>query len=256
MLGALDAVRREADEYETPGTTEHFRRWHDFAEKNLFGIEINDEIARVAKMNMIIHDDGHTNVIGEDSLERLNQIRDRHTNQGFKAGTFDVIVTNPPFGAVVSKAEHDYLGDYELGSTGEGQKKKPRNNQKTEILFLERIADFLRIGGRAAIVLPDGILTNASLQYVRDYLLRVFQLNAVVSLPAWAFAHFGAGVKASIVFVEKRDPHVLPSDDEPVFMAAPEKIGYDATGRDTANDLDEVIRQFRAFKENPAPFFV
>src|ERR1700692_4229262 len=61
LLYALDAVRREADEYHEPGTAEHYRHWHDFAQKQLFGVEINDEICRVAKMNMIIHDDGHSN---------------------------------------------------------------------------------------------------------------------------------------------------------------------------------------------------
>ena len=257
LLEVLDAVRREANDYHKPNTTDHFRHWHDFAAKNLYGIEINDEIARVAKMNMIIHDDGHTNVIGEDSLERLNQIRERHKNEGFTAGSFDLVVTNPPFGAVVSKTERPYLEDYELGNSGEGQKRRVRNNQKTEILFLERIAQFLKLGtGRAAVVVPDGILTNASLQYVRDYLLETYQLKAVVSLPQYAFSHFGAGVKSSILFLRRRAANEKPSDNEPIFMAAPERIGYDATGRVTDSDLEEVERQYRAFEKNPEPFFV
>ena len=80
-------------------------------------------------------------------------------------------------------------------------------------------------------MLPDGILTNSSLSYVRDYLLEAFRLRAVVSLPQMAFAHYGAGVKSSLVFLEKRDAGEVPRDDEPIFMAAPENIGYDATGR-------------------------
>ena len=67
LLHALDAVRREANEYHKPGSAENFRHWHDFAMTHLFGIEINEEIARVAKMNMILHDDGHSNVIGADA---------------------------------------------------------------------------------------------------------------------------------------------------------------------------------------------
>jgi len=63
-------------------------------------------------------------------------------------------------------------------------------------------------------------------------------------------------VKASIVFLRKRADAERPSDDEVIFMAAPSRIGYDATGRKTLNDLPEVARQFRAFKENPEPFFV
>ena len=87
--------------------------------------------------------------------------------------------------------------------------------------------------GRAAIVLPDGILTNSSLQGVRDWLLARFQLLAVVSLPQEAFQHAGAGVKASVVFVRKRAEDEQPDDDEAIFMAAPANIGYDATGRKT-----------------------
>ena len=82
-------------------------------------------------------------------------------------------------------------------------------------------------------MLPDGILTNSSLQGVRDWLLEHFQLLAVVSLPQFAFAHYDAGVKASIVFLRRlKDRETVP-DDAPIFMALAENIGYDATGRPT-----------------------
>ena len=233
LLHALDAVRREAGEYHKPDTPDHFQHWHDFAMTHLFGIEINEEIARVAKMNMILHDDGHSNVIGTDALDRMQRIHE--INQGFAKDKFDLILTNPPFGAQVKATERPYLGDYDLGQQTDAKgKTKPRNNQKTEILFLERIWDFLKpVTGQAAVVLPDGILTNSSLQYVRDFLLERFQLLAVVSLPQTAFAHYGAGVKASVVFLRKRADGEKGDDKEAVFMAAPENIGYDATGRET-----------------------
>ena len=86
LLHALDHVRKQADEFYpgesgyggTPESGRHRAYWHDFAEKRLFGIEINEEIARVAKMNMIVHDDGHTNVIGNDALAPLTEISDRN----------------------------------------------------------------------------------------------------------------------------------------------------------------------------------
>lgn len=257
LLYALDAVRREAGEYYEEGTSEHFKHWHDFAEKRLFGIEINDEIARVAKMNMILHDDGHTNVIGVDALDRMERIHD--INRGFERDRFDLILTNPPFGAQVSLAERPYLSSYDLGNQiPKNGKRKPRKNQKTEILFLERIWEFLKLGtGRAAIILPDGVLTNSSLQYVRDFLLERFALLAVVSLPATAFSHYGAGVKSSLVFVRKRGENELADEEEPIFMAAPQHIGYDAKGRKTeSNDLDEIVQQYREFQREPDPFFV
>lgn len=94
------------------------------------------------------------------------------------------------------------------------------------------------------------------MQYVRDWLLSHFQLLAVVSLPQTAFSHFGAGVKASIVFVRKRSEKETPKDEEVIFMAAPEKIGYDATGRKCENQLPEVVKQYRRFEKDPTPFFV
>ena len=258
LLHALDSIRKEADEYYDKDSVEHYKYWHDFAEKRLFGIDINDEIARVAKMNMIIHDDGHTNVVGEDALNRINRIREDTGNRNFKKNYFDVVLTNPPFGSKVTQNERPYLSDYDLGKQKNASGKIiPRKTQKSEILYLERIWQFLKPGtGRAAVVLPDGILTNSSLQYVRDFILERFQLLAVVSFPQTAFAHFGAGVKASIVFLRKRREDEKPDDNEAIFMASPELIGYDATGRKTENQLDKVVEQYRQFQRNPEPFFV
>ena len=257
LLHALNDVRKGAKDYHDD-QGKRSKHWHDFAKDQLFGIEVNEEIARVAKMNMILHDDGHTNVISADALQEFDRIRERTGNNEFKEGSFDLILTNPPFGAKVSSSEHPYLEDYELGNQmNKAGRKRPRRNQRTEILFIERIWHFLKPGaGRAAVIIPDGILTNSSLQEVRDFLLERFQINAIVSLPQTTFAHFGAGVKASIVFLRRRADGEKLNDDEPIFMAAPELIGYDATGRETENQLPEVVKQYRAFEKKPEPFFV
>jgi len=137
----------------------------------------------------------------------------------------------------VGKGEQSEANAGEMANDFKAGKKsvKAHTSIKTEILFCERVWQFLKPGtGRAAIVLPDGILTNSSLQGVRDWLLARFQLLAVVSLPQEAFQHSGAGVKASVVFVRKRAEDEVPDDDEAIFMAAPANIGYDATGRKTA----------------------
>jgi type I restriction enzyme M protein len=138
---------------------------------------------------------------------------------------------------VIKSAEKPYLPGYDLAYDWQdgARKGKAKTSVKTEILFLERCWQFLKPGGRMAIVLPDGILTNSSLQAVRDWLLEHYRLLAVVSLPQFAFAHYGAGVKASLVFAQKRDfsKGEGPSPDEPIFMAIAENIGYDATGRKT-----------------------
>ena len=237
LLHALDHVRRQADQRFSPESRQHFEYWHDFALNRLFGIEINDELARVAKMNMIIHDDGHTNIVGHDALDFQQNIRDKHT--GIIPDKFDLVLTNPPFGAVIRRVEKDdgYLEQFDLrgyvGKTYPNARARPASI-KTEILFLERIHTFLKPGaGRAAIVLPDGILTNSSLQGVRQWLLDHFQLLAVVSLPQFAFSYYDAGVKASIVFLRRRAAGEAISDEEDTFMALAENIGYDASGRKT-----------------------
>ena len=257
LLHALDYVRKEASDYHDD-PIDCFKHWHDFAKELLFGIEVNEEIARVAKMNMILHDDGHTNVISADALQQLDRIRERTGNNEFKERSFDLILTNPPFGAKVDLSEHPYLEDYELGNqTSKTGHKKPRKNQRTEILFIERIWDFLKPGtGRAAVIIPDGILTNSSLQEIRDFLLERFQIKAIVSLPQMAFAHFGAGVKASIVFLRRRADDEKLSDDEPIFMAIADRIGYDATGRkDSINDLNMIREEYRRFSDENPDFF-
>ena len=194
LLHAMDYIRKQASDYYDEDSREHYLHWHDFAEKRLFGIEVNDSIARVAKMNMIIHDDGHSNVIRNDALVDFNTLYNQHRE--FEKKKFDVILTNPPFGAVIKQTELPYLETYALG--------KGNASQKTEILFLERCFDFLKWEtGKLAIILPDGILTNSSLQYVRDYIEQHFQILAVVSLPQIAFSHYGAGVKTSIPFLRK-----------------------------------------------------
>jgi type I restriction enzyme M protein len=242
LLHALDEVRSQAKEYFNDDPAAEWRYWHDFAQQNLYGIEINDSIARVAKMNMIIHDDGHTNVIGHDALNDIGRMTSK--NPGFARDRFDVIVTNPPFGATVKRSEHPYLEKFVLGQNG----KKTRDNQKTEILFIERCIDFLKPEtGKMAIVLPDGILTNSSLQYVRDFLMEHCQILAVVSLPSFAFFHFGAGVKSSLVFVRRIGTNEQRKRYK-IFMAIAEHIGYDATGRkDSKNDLDKISKEYHKF---------
>ena len=208
LLHALDKVRKEADGYYKPGSDKHYRHWHDFAMSNLYGIEINEQIARTAKMNMIIHDDGHTNVVAADGLLPPYQVIEKTKNQGFKEGRFDFIITNPPFGSTVKQTEKAYLHYYRLATRdvdwlNPKSKAAARPGQDTEILFIEQCWNYLAEGGYLAIVIPDGILTNSSLQYVRDQIEDLYRIVAVVSLPQTAFTATGAGVKSSVLFLKK-----------------------------------------------------
>lgn len=209
LLYALDKVRAQADEFYDGNSVEHYRHWHDFAEKNLYGIEINEQIARTAKMNMIIHDDGHTNVIASDGLLPSEDMIKKSGNKEFKYDSFDFIITNPPFGSSVKQTERAYMNQYRMAIKDADwldlKKKGSQNraNQSTEVMFIEQCYKFLKPGGYLAIVIPDGILTNSSLQYVRDQIEDWYRIVAVVSMPQDAFAHTGAAVKSSVMFLRK-----------------------------------------------------
>lgn len=209
LLHALEKVRREADEFYDSDSKEHWQHWHDFAEKRLYGIEINEQISRAAKMNMIIHDDGHTNVISADGLLKDGKLQELSKNNGFKYGRFDFIITNPPFGSAVKLTEKAYLDTYTFGQRDtswldlKNSGVKNRDTQSTEVLFIEQCHHFLNDGGYLAIVIPDGVLTNSSLQYVRDQIEDWYRIVAVVSLPQTAFTATGAGVKSSVLFLRK-----------------------------------------------------
>ena len=130
----------------------HHRYWHDFAEKNLFGIEINEQIARTAKMNMIIHDDGHTNVVAADGLLSPADLVAKTGNAQFEACSFDFIITNPPFGSSVRQTEQAYFKNYRLATKSADwlnpkSRQATRPAQDTEVLFIEQCHTYLREGG-------------------------------------------------------------------------------------------------------------
>ena len=303
LLHALKEVRDEADKLydDEIGIGASWKDyWHEFAEKHLFGIEINEQISRVAKMNMIIHDDGHTNIITNDGLKNNKAIEIENRNLNFQDGTFDLIMTNPPFGSSVKADEVSYYKEYELFEKNLGiteikdriidndNKNKWRTSQSTEVLFLERCYKYLNEeNGYLAIVIPDGILTNSTSQFVRDWLIEHFRILAIVSLPQHTFSHVTAGVKSSVLFLKKHPKELTRkfeqtladikvqmrkekgldkeqraermlnlykesifdySQDYEVLMLEVENVGYDATGKDIAgSELPKVAQQIKDF---------
>lgn len=213
LLHALDKVRSSVRDFYgieegEQETQECHEQWHDFAQYNLYGIEINEQISRTAKMNMIIHDDGHTNVVTSDGLISPKDLQIKTNNAGFKEESFKYIITNPPFGSTVKQTEKAYLHQYKLAVKevdwlNPNSKVAERPSQSTEVLFIEQAEKYLVEGGYLAIVVPDGILTNSSMQYVRDYIMDTFRIVAIVSMPQTAFSANGAGVKSSVMFLKK-----------------------------------------------------
>lgn len=199
------------------------RLWK-LANRCIFGTDANDRMARTSKMNMIMHGDGHGGVHYHDGFLDVN---------GIFEGRFDVILTNPPFGANVEpsdvvhesdtiisrEAARRYEAEYgdlyrEATSRLRAAVNKPiaslfelpkgdKSKVRTEILFIERCLALLKPGGRFGIVLPEGIFNNPSLAYVREFCENRAFIRAIVSLPQETFVSSGASVKASLLFVQK-----------------------------------------------------
>lgn len=191
LLNSLDFVRQEL--YESLDKEEAYKEEVDFVRYNLFGIEINQQIARVAMMDMILHDDGHTNIEAADGLDSFENYDPK---KAIKPEKFTVVLTNPPFGFSVERKKKDYFEDYDLA---EG-----KNNLSSQIMFIERSYKLLSENGILGIVVPDSITTNSTTQYVRDYIFSKFQILAVISLPKQTFMPSGTGVKTSLLFLRKK----------------------------------------------------
>ncbi|MCL0073091.1 N-6 DNA methylase [Dehalococcoidia bacterium] len=214
-----------------------------YAHTYIRGIDINPDLAKVAKMHMVLYDDGHTGIFAENALEEFERIAD--TTKGPSQMTpecADIVMTNPPFGSKGKVTDKRILRQFELGYKWKQDKKTGKwtktdqlqNGQVPDILFIERCLQLLKDGGRMAIVLPDGNLTNATLEYVQFFIHQKARVLGVVSLPKETFVPHGAGSKTSVLFLQKMKPkdlERLQRKDYPIFMAVCENIGYDIRGR-------------------------
>lgn len=230
LYSMLHVIQKISNRYKEDKDSLNRISW-DFAHKQIFGIEINDRIARIAMMDMVLHEDGHSNIECNNALlpyEAFDRRRDISSNK------YSLVLTNPPFGAIVK--DSNILNKFDLG--------KHKDYQKTEILFIERCLDLLRDGGKLGIVLPDSILTNSTLKYVRDFIIKKASILAVVSLPQQTFVPSGAGVKSSLLFLQK---NMQESKNYKVFMAVAHHIGYDARGDEDTDDLIDILDDWKRY---------
>jgi type I restriction enzyme M protein len=187
----------------------------------IFGTDANPRMSRTAKMNMIMHGDGHGGVHHNDGLLNVN---------GIFENRFDIILTNPPFGARVEKSlkiteadkykDADRIKKYreKYGPAYDKALRQINDNvgksllslydtgdmsTLTEVLFIERCLRLLKPGGRMGIVLPEGVLNNSNLQSIRDYVESKAIILLITSIPQDVFVKSGATVKPSILFFKK-----------------------------------------------------
>jgi len=228
-------------------------RLHNLSHNCIFGTDANPRMARTAKMNMIMHGDGHGGVHHHDGLLNVNGIFD---------GRFDVIFTNPPFGSRVNKSlrvthsdvpddnkikfyEKKYgnqyrdsvvkqLQDWATFDNGHGKSRGKALldifdvgawSGLTEVLFMERCLNLLKPGGRLGIVLPEGVLNNSALQKIREYIEGKAKIINITSIPQDVFIASGATVKPSLLFLKKF------SEDE--------LITYQKITEDTTKEINE-----------------
>lgn len=237
----------------------------------IYGTDANDRMARTSKMNMIMHGDGHGGVHHHDGFLNVN---------GIFEGRFDIILTNPPFGANVEPtdkvlevdikvnpaAEERYLREYgELYREAQNRVKAALNKPiaslfelpksdkakiKTEVLFIERCLDLLKPGGRMGIVLPEGVFNNPSLAYVREFTEDRAFIRAVVSLPQETFVSSGASVKCSLLFLQKFTEEEKRKFDETYATAKAEvEAKYATEVKAERERLENAIEKARQEKD-------
>lgn len=212
---------------------------------HLHGIEKSDRMVRIAMTDMMLHDDGHTNIRCTDSLlsfDNYPDIKALSKGKTKSCEVFDKIFTNPPFGSIIQGEVGNIISRFKIAS---GRKTLP-----LEYLGIERCIQFLKPEGILAIVLPDGLLTNLDAQFAREWILDNAEILAVVSLPIEAFGQYGTFTKTSIIILKKKAINHSKKKYN-IFMANINNVGYDATGRKTSsNNIDDIIKNYNKFKTN------
>ncbi len=249
LLYAMEHVQ-EALEEAYGDDSRKDRIFRQFMRGKLHGVEINERIARIAMMNMVLHGDGHSNIDGgKDGLDDFDTFT---PSIGIDESDFDVVLANPPFGSKIDGDSADYFTDYELTEKKSGGH---RSEEKVEIMFIERCLELMdEDDGSVGIVLPNGILNNRSWKYenTRKHMLNQAHVDAVIELPDFTFRPYDSNIKPSLVFLSAQDDD--EPEDYPVFMSVCDKIGYDSVGEEDENNLPEVLEQYREFETNPEAF--
>ena len=270
----------------------------DYAGTYLFGIDFDENMRKTSQALMLIAGDGKHHIFKRNSLDARdwvreeaeearvairkagllrsfeNPIEDEENKKTFRYLNFDVLMTNPPFAGEIT--DTGLLRQYEFAKKDGKLKRK----MERHLLFLERCLDMIKPGGRMAIVLPQGVLNNTNLEWVRQWLLNKARILAVVGLHVNTFKPH-TGTKTSVLFLQKWNdsPKLGPlnpyQEDYPIFMAVSKKPGKDNSGEyvykkdDKGNfildekgrrildhDLDEIAEAFIKFaKEQKFSFW-
>jgi type I restriction enzyme M protein len=234
-------------------------RVREIAESNFFGFDINPDLVKATKMNMIMNNDGSGNIFHTNSLLPPHEwgsefrrdlakalgINENNIRNCRDIGFFDVIVTNPPFGSKIPVRDPNILEQYDLGHIWQKDPNdrtiwrmtdRLQSSVPPEQLFLERCIQLLKPGGRLGIVLPDSILGSPGLGYIRQWLIRNTRILASIDLHPDTFQP-GNGTQTAVLLIQKKTPEQIHEEertgimaDYPIFMAIVDRIGHDKRG--------------------------
>ena len=230
------------------------KNFSNYASRHLWGIDFDERSSKISKAMMLIAGDGKSHIFKENSLDssswstniKANLDNEKLADKDYRYFNFDILLANPPFAGEVS--EKHILAEYP-NVVKEKQTKISRH-----LLFIERNLNFVKDGGRLALVLPQGVFNNTSEKYIRDFLANKARIVAVVGLDVNTFKPH-TGTKTSVIFLQKWDKEKCQQvADYPIFFAVSEKSGKDNSGeyiykevegeRILQHDLDEIADAF------------
>jgi type I restriction enzyme M protein len=219
-----------------------------YAQKFIVGIDFNPELVKASKMNMVMNNDGAGGLYQANSLENPAGWRDEALRSRKLIGRADLVFTNPPFGSQIPITDPSILEQYDLGhrwsydASADIWKESESlcKSRPPEILFIERCVRFLKPGtGRAAIVLPDGILGSPGLGYVRQWILQNTKVLASIDLHPDTFQP-DVSIQTSVLILERKRQQLIDveaeagkASDYDIFMAVANHVGHDKRGHTT-----------------------
>lgn len=216
------------------------------AQNNFRGIDKDFFLSKITKAYMAIVGDGRGGIFCENSLLQSQQWESRAKDE-VKNEMFDIVLTNPPFGAKITINDREILKNYALGykwkkdkKTGKWEKtEKILKQQAPQVLFIERCYSLLKPGGKLGIILPDGVLGGSKIGYIPYFIKDKFELVASIDCPLESFSPNTTTKVHLLVLRKKIKAHVIKK----IFMGVPAVIGHDKKGHPVYEDIrNEIIR--------------
>ena len=229
------------------------------ATNNFRGIDKDYFLGKVAKAYMNLIGDGTTGIFCEDSLENIKNWS-YETNNKIKLNSFDILITNPPFGSKIPVTGEAKLKEYQFGykwqmdkNSGKWNKsRKLKKREEPQVLFIERCLDLLKDGGKMAMVLPSGILGNERETYLREYILDKGNLFAIIELPFETFSP-NVTINTSVLFIQKGKSN----KNKELFISINKYCGHDKKGRHIEqDDIPNTSKFFHSKKSDKNNFFI